>query len=240
MSTQYNTQEILKASIENIGALKHHLEEIDTLKSNVKEVILEAEKVPILFNKLAIDIDKSTNNYLNKNQDLLKEQIIFFQEKLIDLTMRINQIDEIDFTKKFEYSKDEFFKQLNNSTQELDNLILDLKGIDLEQHFTRHEKTLSDIYKSINIISASLVTFTDQLNKSQNKLNEIERELLQTQTKINSLEVKVDKMHTTFLDNNTLLNNKIDYLTKANKQSHIINLVLILIVLICVIIFNLI
>lgn len=231
MSTQYNTQEILKASIENISALKHHLEEIDSLKTNVREVILEAEKVPELFNKLVIDIDKSTNTYIDKNQTLLKEQIIFFQEKLIDLTIRINQIDEIDFTKKFEFSKQEFFKDLSSSKQELSNLILELKEIDLEQHFTRHEKTLSDIYKSINIISASLVTFTDQLNRSLNKLNEIEQGLFQIQTKVNSLEAKMETISTSLIEKHTVLNQKIDSLVKVNKQSHRINTILILIVL---------
>lgn len=264
MNAQYTTQEILKSSIENINTLKDHLEKIDELRIDIKNTVEEAEKLPEEFNNLVIRIDHSTDKFIKKNQELLKGQIVYFQEKLIDLTIRINQIDELDFTKKFEISKEAFFseleltilelnkvtkaiksdfsqskmlffEELDKSKLELDQKIKELKSIDLEAHFNKHDKTLSDIFISINNISTSLISFSNQLNTFLNKMNEIDSRIQGLDSKLLIIEKKLESIEISIEQNTIQLNNKIDELTKKNQTSHLINLILIVITIIIVI-----
>lgn len=261
MNTQYTTQEILQSSIQNINTLKDHLDKIDELRNDIKNTVKEAENLPIEFNKLVIKIDDSTNKFIQKNQELLKEQIVYFQEKLIDLTIRINKIDELDFSKKFEISKNDFFNNLDNSSVKLNEVIInveegfskskndfffelqkmksdlenvskELQSIDLEKHFNKHDKTLSDIFISINNISSSLVSFSNQLNSFLTKANDIENKLIVIENKHNILESKLDVLDKNYSD----LNNSIKILTKKNQTSHLINTLLIVIAIITIIV----
>lgn len=256
MNTQYTTQEILKSSIENINTLKNHLVKIDELRIDIKKSVEEAEKLPEEFNKIVVKIDNSTNKFIQQNQNLLKEQIVYFQEKLIDLTIRINQIDELDFTKKFELSKNEFFSDIEGASNklektiqkidnnfneskklffsdlekiksELDATVKEIKSVDLEKHFIKHDKTLSEIFISINNISSSILSFSNQLNTFLNKLIDIENKLISLDNKIES---RINS-----LDQNIInLNAKIEELSKKNQTSHTINLALIIIILITI------
>lgn len=264
MNTQYTTQEILQSSIQNINTLKDHLDKIDELRIDIKNTVEEAEKLPEEFNKIVVKIDQTTNKFVQKNQELLKEQIVYFQEKLIDLTMRINQIDEVDFSKKFEIAKNDFFENVKDSTSQLDNLIIkietgftdskkeffsellksvdeldskikEIKAIDLEAHFNKHDKSLSDIFTSINNISNSLVSFSNQLSNFLNKINEIDNKINQLEIKLNNLDLKFDKIEQQIENENKVLNDKIELLTKKNQTSHTINLVLIVVAIIAII-----
>lgn len=294
MNTQYTTQEILQSSIQNINTLKDHLEKIDELRIDIKNTVEEAEKLPEEFNNLIVRIDRSTDKFIQKNQELLKEQIVYFQEKLIDLTIRINQIDELDFSKKFEISKDEFFsgldsnivnlsnvtksiesdftnsknnffdaietssvklnetieeiksdfteskilffEELDKSKLELDQKIKELKAVDLEAHFNKHDKTLSDIFISINNISSSLISFSNQLNAFLNKINEIDNHILVLDNRLLAIEKKLESIESIIEQNTIKLNNTIDVLTKKNQTSHLINLILIVVTIITIIV----
>lgn len=263
MSTQYTTQEILKSSIENINTLKNHLVKIDELRIDIKKSVDEAEKLPEEFNKIVVKIDNSTNKFIQQNQNLLKEQIVYFQEKLIDLTIRINQIDELDFTKKFELSKNVFFSdiegssnKLENSIQKIDNnfneskklffsdlekikseldaTVKEIKSVDLEKHFIKHDKTLSEIFISINNISSSILSFSNQLNTFLTKLIDIENKLISLDNSLSSLDHKIESRINSLDQNIINLNAKIEELSKKNQTSHTINLALIIIILVTI------
>lgn len=267
MNTQYTTQEILQSSIQNINTLKDHLDKIDELRIDIKNTVEEAEKLPEEFNKIVMKIDQTTNKFVQKNQELLKEQIVYFQEKLIDLTIRINQIDELDFSKKFEVAKNDFFNSVKVSTSQLDELIIkietgftdskkefftellksvdeldvkikEIQAVDLEEHFNKHDKSLSDIFTSINNISSSLVSFSNQLSYFLNKITEIDHKIIQLDNKLIQLDLKFDKIEKKYEDDQKELNEKIDLLTKKNQTNHFINTILIVIVLISIIVFK--
>lgn len=198
MEVKYDTQEILKSSIENINTLKEHLAKIDELRNEIQTTIKEAEELPKQFNQLVVKLDDSTNNFIQTNQELLKEQIISFQRNLNELSSRIRQIDEIDFSSKFEVSKNIFFEELSTSKKGLDNVVNNLKTIDLEAHFYKHDKTLSEIFVSINNISTSLISLSNQLNSLINKLNEIDNRIGTVQNIVTTLDLKISEINKNF------------------------------------------
>ena len=228
---EYNTSAIIESSLQNVNSLKDHLEKISSLRENVRNTLEEVRQVPDHFDRLGIQLSQTSDNFIYKNYELLKEQIIFFQEKIIDLNNRIAQIDEIDFRKKFENANVNFFtnltrnvedkinlfdkarlsyeesyadflKNLNLSIEQkiqlfddtkfaLDNIhknlekeVTRLSKVNLEEHFNKHDKRLSEIFGATNNINSSLLNVANQTLVFQEKLTAVEHKFSQLENKI--------------------------------------------------------
>lgn len=231
MRETYNTEAIIASSLENVTKLKDQLSKIEQLRDDVNDTVKIAREIPEHFNKLAISFNQTSDSFIYKNYELLKEQIIFFQEKIIDLNNRIAQIDEIDFRKRFENanqdfyinlnekvgeklnlfdksrlsyeeSYSEFLKNLNHSIEQKIQLFLDVKSaldsiqknleeevirlhkVNLEEHFNKHDKRLSDIFGATNNINSSLLNIANQTLVFQEKLTAVEHKLSHLESKI--------------------------------------------------------
>lgn len=195
MQTRYSTTEIIKSSVENINVLKDHLEKISELKNSIKETLEEVKQVPAHFDKLGLKLSETSDQFIYKNYELLKEQNIFLQEKIIDLNNRIAQIDQIDFRKRFENANSEFFQNLekvsrdkidqfdivkddlNSITENFKSEVERLQSIDLENHFNKHDKRLSDIFGGVNNINSSLLIISNQTQLFQDKISGLDQKL---------------------------------------------------------------
>ena len=237
--SNYNTSAIIESSLENVNSLRDHLEKISTLRQNIQSTLEEVRQVPEHFDKLGIKLSQTSDEFIFKNYELLKEQIIFFQEKIIDLNNRIAQIDEIDFRKRFENANEDFYTNLNRNVAEkidlfdttrttleeshadfLNNLNLNieqkiklfdetksalevtskelqlevsrLQKINLDEHFNKHDKRLSDIFGGINNVNSSLLNISNQTMLFQDKL-------LGVDMKLQSMENKLSEQERNFL-----------------------------------------
>ena len=231
MRETYNTEAIIASSLDNVTKLKDQLSKIEQLREDVTKTVDLAREIPAHFDRLGITLSETSDNFIYKNYELLKEQIIFFQEKIIDLNNRIAQIDEIDFRKRFENanqdfyinlnekvgeklnlfdksrlsyeeSYSEFLKNLNHSIEQKIQLFLDVKSaldsiqknleeevirlhkVNLEEHFNKHDKRLSDIFGATNNINSSLLNIANQTLVFQEKLTAVEHKLSHLESKI--------------------------------------------------------
>lgn len=206
MQTKYTTSAIIESSLENVNVLKNQLEKISELKNGIQETLNQAREIPLHFDKLGVKLSETSDTFIYKNYELLKEQTIFLQEKIIDLNNRIVQIDEIDFRKRFENANSDYFTNLDRISTEKINQFDDVKNnlkltgesigvevkrleaVDLENHFNKHDKRLSDIFGGINNINTSLLNISNQVMLFQEKLVNIDQKLNSIDNRISEQE----------------------------------------------------
>lgn len=204
--SDYNTSAIIESSLENVNALREHLEKISDLRNKINETLDEVRQVPAHFDKLGVQLSETSDRFVYKNYELLKEQIIFLQEKIIDLNNRIAQIDEIDFRRRFENANTDYFKNLEkisieklNQFDEVKNNLsatnqyftveVDrLKTVNLEDHFNKHDKRLADIFGAVNNINTSLLNISNQTMFFQEKLSNIDLKLQTVENRLSEQE----------------------------------------------------
>lgn len=245
--SDYNTSAIIESSLENVNALRDHLEKIAELRNNVRETMEEVKQVPVHFEKLGIKLSDASDHFIYKNYELLKEQNIFLQEKIIDLNNRIAQIDEIDFRKRFENANSDYFHNLERITNEKINQfdytrknlnttgelftgeVNRLKAVDLEDHFNKHDKRLSDIFGAVNNINSSLLNISNQTISFQEKLSVVDQ-------KLQSLESKLSEQERNLLSELKAVKDSQNQLLQKQSSNFIILAVLIVATLIATIV----
>ena len=241
--SDYNTSAIIESSLENVNALRDHLQKISELRNNVNETLEEVKKVPIHFDRLGVKLSEISDQFVYKNYELLKEQNIFLQEKIIDLNNRIAQIDEIDFRKRFENANSDYFQNLERITSEkigqFDNVknnlsttgqhftgeVERLKTVDLEEHFNKHDKRLSDIFGAVNNVNTSLLNISNQTMLFQEKLSTVDQ-------KLQSLENKLLEQERNLVSQLNALKEKQDLLAKKQGSNFTVLVLLIVVAII--------
>lgn len=191
----YNTSEIIKASLENVEALNKKLNDIETLHSQIKESIAESAKIPGFFKKLGVDLNHSTENYLEGNNTVFKENSLQFEKLSIDLDIEIQRLKAItfeehldDLSKVFitttrealskEYEKlDEKASKFQTLVNELKQEISRLAKIDMEAHFEKHQNKLSEIFNAVNNINGTLTTLLQNTIKITQGIGDLETDL---------------------------------------------------------------
>lgn len=184
-----NYEEVIQQAQENIKSLSEKLKELDKLHQDIKELI----KQPQIFDakyqqilKLSEDytntLGASTKKYLDGNNTLFTTQLIEFSVKIKDLQKEISRLINTDFTKLFQDLQKSFIdqtrkdlaaelkkiddksKDLQSKIDELRKQVERLENIDLDKHFERLQKTLSEIFNAINAINLNLTSITQSLN----------------------------------------------------------------------------
>ena len=234
--SDYNTSAIIESSLENVNALRDHLQKISELRNNVNETLEEVKKVPIHFDRLGVKLSEISDQFVYKNYELL-------QEKIIDLNNRIAQIDEIDFRKRFENANSDYFQNLERITSEKigqfddvkNNLstteqhftgeVERLKTVDLEEHFNKHDKRLSDIFGAVNNVNTSLLNISNQTMLFQEKLSTVDQ-------KLQSLENKLLEQERNLVSQLNALKEKQDLLAKKQGSNFTVLVLLIVVAII--------
>ena len=175
-SVQTVLKESKSFSIETITKLS---EETNSFRAEVKKLIE--------FN--FIGSFKSIEQEVVKvfEQDLLTRLVVFdnkvkdFQSKINELQAQISHLVEFDFEKKFQILQNRVVEQfeknlseklvvIDSKSQNLQDKIDDMQkqivrfeSIDLEAHFAKHQKTLSEIFTATTAINITLTNITQSL-----------------------------------------------------------------------------
>ena len=198
----YNTEEILKESQENVKKLNEKLKDIETLHNEIKESVNLSLKNPVIFKELAEKLNDSAELYLKGNNTIFEEKILEISRKTTELGSEIDRLIEIDLEASFkelekqflENSKDEISKELKKFDEKANNIqskidefgkeITRLTKIDLEAHFDKHQSKLSEVFLAVNGINSLLTSISQNLNKIIQNLGEIEQVIVKNQKEI--------------------------------------------------------
>lgn len=245
-----NYEEIIQQSQINIKSLSEKLKDLDKLHQDIKELIKQPEIFEIKYQqivKLSEDytntLGASTKKYLDGNNTLFTTKLKEFSSKTEELHKEISRLVNTDFTKLFNDLQKTFIdqtrKDLATELNKFDEKSIDLQSkianlkkqverlesIDLEKHFDKLQKTLSEIFGAINSINLTLTTITQTLNSIVQSLGEIKNAIdtnhKETKQIISSFSAETEK-HLKDQDkqsekNNKLLENKLNSLAEQNE-----------------------
>lgn len=198
----YNTEEIIKASMDNVEALNKKLNDIEQLHNQIKKSIEDSAKIPGLFDQLGNQLNESTEKYLSGNNEVFKDRINDIISKTKQLQEEITRLEQVDFSVPFQELEKKFIEntrlELNKEFTKLDEKIIKLKTIsddlknevdrltkiDLESHFEKHQNKLSEVFNAINGINGILTTLSQNVIKVTQQLGDIEQQLKDNQAQL--------------------------------------------------------
>lgn len=196
-------EEIIKQSQANVKSLSEKLKDLDNLYQEIKALKEAAEGIPKIFNdkfeelvKLSEDytntLGATTKKYLDGNNTLFTTKLSEFSTKIKEFEKEITRLVSTDFTKLFkdlqkvfiDQTRDDLAKELKRFEEksqdlqtkigELEIQVERLEKINLEKHFDKLQKTLSEIFGAINSINLSLTSVTQNLNNIVQTLGAIQ------------------------------------------------------------------
>jgi ABC-type transporter Mla subunit MlaD len=270
-----NYEEVIQQSQANIKSLSEKLKDLDKLHQDIKELIKQPEIFDTKYQqivKLSEDytntLGAATKKYLDGNNTLFTTKLNELSDKTKDLQKEIARLVNTDFTKLFQDLQKSFIDQtrkdlaielkkfddkstdLQTKVDDLRRQVERLEKIDLEKHFDKLQKTLSEIFGAINAINITLTAITQTLNSIVQSLgaiqNAIDTNHKETKQVISSFSDATTK-HLNNQDseakrNTELLESKIKSLAeqndllkkevKTNRIIQIVGLTIILIILI--------
>lgn len=184
-----NYDEIIQKSQENVNVLSQKLKALDKLHQDTIALRGSSDALPeklrTQFDAIAKIIsdfvslfNESTNKYVEVNNSLLTSRMSQFSEKLTTFNREIVRLSNIDLTNQFNDLQTAFIAQTRKDLkQELDkfeeksddlqakNEALEIQvdrltKVDLDKGFDKLQKTLSDIFGSVNAINQTLTVIT--------------------------------------------------------------------------------
>jgi len=214
-----NYEEIIQQSQTNLKSLGEKLKDLDKLHQDISALKKAAEDIPSIFNLKYEEIVKLSTNYITtlggSTEAYLDGNNLLFTTKLQELTYQIKQFEKeidrllnTDFALLFEDLQKKFIaqtredfeielrrfeeksKDLKSKIDELKNQIDRLANIDLEKHFDKFQKTLSEIFGAINATNLTLTntiqTLTHIVQSIGNVQNSIDSKFNETHHLINT------------------------------------------------------
>ena len=183
-----NYEEVIQQSQENIKSLSEKLKDLDKLHQDIKELIKQPEifdtkyqQIVKLSEEYTNTLGAATKKYLDGNNTLFKANLNELSNKTKDLQKEISRLVNTDFTKLFQDLQKSFIdqtrkdlaielKKFDDKSTDLQAKIDDLRKqverlerIDLEKHFDKLQKTLSEIFGAINAINLTLTNIVQTL-----------------------------------------------------------------------------
>lgn len=199
-------EELIKQSQANVKSLSEKLKDLDKLYQEIKALKETAEGIPETFNKKFQELVKlsedytntlgaATKNYLDGNNTLFTTKLSELSAKIKEFEKEITRLVNTDFTKMFKDLQKVFIEQtradlaielkrfedksidLQRKIDELNKQIERLEKIDLEKHFNKLQKTLSEIFGAINAINLTLTNIVQTLTGIVQSLGTIQTTL---------------------------------------------------------------
>ena len=187
-----NYDELIKQSQVNVNSLSEKLKELDKIYQEIIGLKAEVDGIPEIFNDKFLEIiilsEQYTNNLGIATKDYLDGNNTLFTLRLNELSIlseefkiEINRLIKTDFYKLFEDLQTIFIeksrkdlaieldrleeksKNIQIKIDYLDQIIKRLEAIDLEKHFDKLQKTLSEIFGAINTINRTLLEIIQKL-----------------------------------------------------------------------------
>jgi len=245
-----NYEEVIQQSQANIKSLSEKLKDLDKLHQDIKELIKQPEifdtkyqQIVKLSEEYTNTLGAATKKYLDGNNTLFTANLNELSNKTKDLQNEISRLVNTDFTKLFQDLQKSFIDQtrkdlaielkkfddkstdLQTKIDELRKQVERLEKIDLEKHFDKLQKTLSEIFGAINAINLTLTNIVQTLTGIVQTLGNIQTTLdtnhKEAKQLINSFSESTEK-HLNDIDkhatkNVELLESKIISLSEQNE-----------------------
>jgi DNA repair ATPase RecN len=206
MSIQKKHEELIESSYKELEILKNEVTQLEDIRKNIETLIGNNIELPKLFEekfkkiiKLSDDytntLGAATKNYLDGNNTLFTTKLSELSAKIKEFEKEITRLVNTDFTilfkdlqkvfieqiradlamelKKFE----EKSKDLQTKIDELKRQIERLEKIDIEKHFDKFQKTLSEIFGAINSINITITNIIQTLTGIIQSLGNIQTTL---------------------------------------------------------------
>jgi hypothetical protein len=184
-----NYEEVIQQSQANIKSLSEKLKDLDKLHQDIKELIKQPEIFDAKYQqivKLSEDytntLGAATKKYLDGNNTLFTANLNELSNKTKDLQNEISRLVNTDFTTLFQDLQKSFIDQtrkdlaielkkfddkstdLQTKIDELRKQVERLEKIDLEKHFDKLQKTLSEIFGAINGVHLTLTNLLQTIS----------------------------------------------------------------------------
>jgi chromosome segregation ATPase len=194
-----NYEEVIQQSQANIKSLSEKLKDLDKLHQDIKELIKQPEifdtkyqKIVNLSEDYTNTLGAATKKYLDGNNTLFTTKLNELSDKTRDLQKEISRLVNTDFTILFQDLQKSFIDQtrkdlatelkklddkstkLQTKIDEIKKQVERLEKIDLEKHFDKLQKTLSEIFGAINAINLTLTAITQTINSIVQSLGTIQ------------------------------------------------------------------
>jgi hypothetical protein len=254
MSIDKKYEKLIEASYLELETLKREVTQLEDIRKNIENLIGSNNELPKIFEdkfkkiiQLSEDYSNSlglaTKNYLEGNNTLFTSKLNELSDKTKDLQEEISRLVNTDVTKLFQDLQKLFIDQtredlatelkkfddksadLQIKIDELRKQVERLENIDLEEHFDKLQKTLSEIFGAINAINITLTAITYTLNSIAQSLGSIQNAIdtnhKETKLAISLLSDSIVK-HLSYQDteakrNTELLESKIKSLAEQNE-----------------------
>jgi len=199
-----NYEEIIKQSQANVKSLSEKLKDLDKLHQDIISLKTKSEGIPLVFEQNFQKISELSKQYTETlgvaSKTYLDGCNTLFTAKLKDLSdenakleKEISRLVNTDLTKLFNDLQKVFIvqtkkdieielKKIGEKTNDFQTKINSFGGeinrlekVDLEKHFDKLQKTLSDIFGAINAINLTLSGLTSTLNSVIQTLGQIQK-----------------------------------------------------------------
>jgi len=175
-----NTNDILKSLIE----LQKSLEEIDSAKQQVLKVVDSSEALAQVIESYKSSFEGLSANVqtvFDESRNFNLDTITRLSEQTDNFNKEVTRLIEFDFTKSFQSIEQEVVKtfekdlseklavidsksqNLQEKVEDMQKQIIRFESIDLEAHFAKHQKVLSEIFTAINAVNLTLTNITQSL-----------------------------------------------------------------------------
>ena len=209
-----NYDEVIQQSQANVKSLSEKLKDLDKLYQDIIFLRDYSKGIPNIFNTKFDEIVKlstnytnvlggATKTYLDGNNTLFTAKLSELSNKLKDFDKEVSRLINTDFNVLFKDLQKIFIdqtrkdleiqlkrfeekaKDLQTKNEALGKQVERLTKVDLEKGFDKLQKTLSDIFGSINSINQTLTVVTQTLNGIIQALG-----IIQTSIDANHKEIK--------------------------------------------------
>lgn len=197
-----NYEEVIQQSQANIKSLSEKLKDLDKLHQDIKKLIKQPkifdtkyQEIVMLAEEYTNSLGAATKTYLDGNNLLFTARLNELANKTKDLQKEIARLVNTNFIKLFQDLQKSFIDQtrkdlaielkkfddkstdLQTKIEELSKQVKLLEKIDLEKHFDKLQKTLAEIYGSINAINITLTNIFQSLTGIVQTLGNIQSTL---------------------------------------------------------------
>lgn len=201
-----NYEEIIQQSQANVKSLSEKLKDLDKLYQDIIFLRDYSKGIPNIFNTKFNEIVKlstnytnvlggATKTYLDGNNTLFTTKLSELSNKLKDFDKEVSRLINTDFNILFKDLQKIFIdqtrkdleiqltrfeekaKDLQTKNEALGKQVERLTKVDLEKGFDKLQKTLSDIFGSINSINQTLTVVTQTLNGIVQSLGTIQNSI---------------------------------------------------------------
>jgi ABC-type transporter Mla subunit MlaD len=200
----YNYDEIIKQSQANVKSLSEKLKDLDKLYQDIISLKTKSEGIPLAFEQNFQKISElskqytetlgvASKTYLDGNNTLFTTKLKNLADTNTKLEKEISRLVNTDLTKLFNDLQKVFIdqtkKDIGSELKKIEEKTTDfqtkinsfgveisrLEKVNLEKHFDKLQKTLSDIFGAINAINLTLIGLTNSLNSVIQTLGQIQK-----------------------------------------------------------------